>query len=1170
MVSEPPGPECMGNTSGTGVSKLPNLITPTDQRVHSRGKWTKNMNKVAYECYIKSKPDARGYRKRMISIWDDMGMHSISEQRLADQVNQIKKKKWLEDLEMEEIKRRVEGENEPSEDIVPSSDTQECGEVGEGSEEDRFFIDPASEAEWNELSASPSESGVLGQREVRRERCRLEGRGDITMNPAPQGPIEEAEPRQDLREEPPDLDIEEGAILNRLKEIMISQDRHKLTSLKACDKVKVRAEARKVNAVIGNITVNNITQCNDLLYAAAYVVTEKLGKNKNSNPRKNKEEPAWKRRIQGNINQWRADISRIEQIQGGKMKASGKEFERMNTKYKILEKGTVGVSQMLKMKVKAGATKIHRFEERNMQYHQNNTFRNDMKRFFKEINGQLEENSESPDPTEATQFWSDIWSKPCSHNKEAEWLENIKDKVKNIQPMQDRQITIQDVKGGIRKMSNWKSAGPDLVQGFWFKQMTNIHQEIALHLQECVNQGNVPSWMVKGRTVLIQKDKAKGRVASNYRPIACLPLMWKLLTGIFAEGLYQHLENTHSLPDEQKGCRKESRGTKDQLLIDKAVLKNCRRRAKNLAVAWIDYRKAYDLVPHSWILECLSMFNVAPSMHTLIANSMGSWRTELTSGGEILGSVDIKRGIFQGDSLSPLLFVLIMIPLTMLLREAKSKYKLEKDGPHINHLLFMDDLKLYASKRDQLDSLVATVHLFSNDIGMQFGIDKCAVLEMHRGTMAQSEGITLPGGEVMQVLEEEGYKYLGVLQLDKPLYEEMKDKIKTEYIRRVKRLCSSKLNSGNLVTGINAWAIGVIRYSAGIIKWTKEELANLDRKTRKIMTMNRNLHPRSSVARLYLKRKDGGRGLISVEECVETESKGLHDYLGGSEEELLRFAKTEGVLKEDETKEAYKSRVKGKKESEWKEKALHGQYVRDIEGKTDGDTWRWLRNGFLKPETEGMILAAQEQSLRTRAIQSAIDGRDVSPLCRMCATAPETAMHIVSACPKIAQTWMKERHDRVAAHVHWELCRKYGIECSEKWYEHTPTDVENEVVEITWDQTVQTDRYIRHNRPDIIVKLKEESKWILIDIAVPADYNIEVTEGKKIEKYRDDLGFEIQRIYRVAETPIVPVVIGALGAMPKQLRQSLETLGIPDIAASIQMTAILATAGIIRRVLNRK
>ena len=252
----------------------------------------------------------------------------------------------------------------------------------------------------------------------------------------------------------------------------------------------------------------------------------------------------------------------------------------------------------------------------------------------------------------------------------------------------------------------------------------------------------------------------------------------------------------------------------------------------------------------------------------------------------------------------------------------------------------MDDLKLYASKRDQLDSLVATVHLFSNDIGMQFGIDKCAVLEMHRGTMAQSEGITLPDGEVMQVLEEEGYKYLGVLQLDKPLYEEMKDKIKTEYIRRVKRLCSSKLNSGNLVTGINAWAIGVIRYSAGIIKWTKEELANLDRKTRKIMTMNRNLHPRSSVARLYLKRKDGGRGLISVEECVETESKGLHDYLAGSEEELLRFAKTEGVLKEDEMKEAYKSRVKGKKESEWKEKALHGQYVRDIEGKTDGDTWR--------------------------------------------------------------------------------------------------------------------------------------------------------------------------------------------------------------------------------------
>ena len=72
--------------------------------------------------------------------------------------------------------------------------------------------------------------------------------------------------------------------------------------------------------------------------------------------------------------------------------------------------------------------------------------------------------------------------------------------------------------------------------------------------------------MVRGRTVLIQKDPAKGAHASNYRSITCLPMMWKLLTGIMGENLYHHLERNGLLTDEQKGCRKGSRGTRDQLL----------------------------------------------------------------------------------------------------------------------------------------------------------------------------------------------------------------------------------------------------------------------------------------------------------------------------------------------------------------------------------------------------------------------------------------------------------------------------------------------------------------------------------------------------------------------------------------------------------------------------
>ena len=191
----------------------------------------------------------------------------------------------------------------------------------------------------------------------------------------------------------------------------------------------------------------------------------------------------------------------------------------------------------------------------------------------------------------------------------------------------------------------------------------------------------------------------------------------------------------------------------------------------------------------------------------------------------------------------------------------------------INHLLFMDDLKLYGASKDQLDSLVQVVRIFSQDIKMSFGLDKCAVLEMRRGRQVGSSGIELLDDQHIGEIEEEGYKYLGILQLDQTLYTKMKGKITLKYIRRVKKLCKSKLNGGNVVDGINTLAVGVVHYSAGIVDWTMEEVANMDRRSRKILAMNGCLHTRSNVARLYPPRKEGGRGLFGIKECARRENK---------------------------------------------------------------------------------------------------------------------------------------------------------------------------------------------------------------------------------------------------------------------------------------------------------
>ena len=205
------------------------------------------------------------------------------------------------------------------------------------------------------------------------------------------------------------------------------------------------------------------------------------------------------------------------------------------------------------------------------------------------------------------------------------------------------------------------------------------------------------------------------------------------MTGMIAGKIYSQVERENVLPSEQKRCCKGSHGTKYQLLIDKTVLKDCKKRYTNQAMEWIDYKRAYDMVPHSWIRECLEMFDIANNVQDFLNNSMKSWKLELNASGKTLGEVDIRRGIFQGDSLSPLLFVLCMVPLTWLLRRAKAESESGSKGFKLNHLLFMDDPKLFAKRKNQIDSLVQTLHILSEDLGMQFGKKKCGVLVMERG-----------------------------------------------------------------------------------------------------------------------------------------------------------------------------------------------------------------------------------------------------------------------------------------------------------------------------------------------------------------------------------------------------------------------------------------------------
>lgn len=627
-------------------------------------------------------------------------------------------------------------------------------------------------------------------------------------------------------------------------------------------------------------------------------------------------------------------------------------------------------------------------------------------------------------------------------------------------------------------------------------------------------------------------------------------------------------------------------------------------------MAWIDYKKAFDSVPHSWILETMRLYHTDATLYNFCQHTMNKWstviKTRTTIGDTTTRRFSINKGIFQGDSLSPLLFCISLIPLTHLLNYEGKGYQLQEEKPAISHLLYMDDLKLYAKNEKELRDLLYVVKSFSDDIKMQFGLDKCAKVILKRGKIEYTENIKVSEDVEIKGLEQgEAYKYLGILENGQLDNNNMKEKIRKEYIRRTRLLLNSELSGRNKFRAIGSLAVPVVEYSLGIIDWTLEEIRSLDRKTRKLLTLHGLLHPRADVDRLYVPRKSGGRGLRQLELAYKTATIGLGSYV-----ELKGGAIVEHIRNEDQKKAPSKSLIKNrdklitqretniekidlnedrtmsekvkkqKKEfkdkylvnlkNTWENKELHGQYPKKIAvSHIDIDlTFQWLQRGKTKGETEALITAAQDQALRTKYYEKNILKMNTDGKCRVCKDKYETVDHIVSACSELAKHEYIQRHDKLCTYLHWKICDQLNIPTEEtQWYKHKPESVvRNDRYTVLYNEQVHTDRMISANKPDIIIKDKQNKQCQLIDVAIPADHNLIQKEAEKMLKYRD-LSIEISRMWDM-RTEIVPIIIGALGAIPKTLNKNISKVPGQIKTQELQEATLYSTAHILRRTLG--
>ena len=258
--------------------------------------------------------------------------------------------------------------------------------------------------------------------------------------------------------------------------------------------------------------------------------------------------------------------------------------------------------------------------------------------------------------------------------------------------------------------------------------------------------------------------------------------------------------NNNIVTEEQAAGKRNSWGCNDQLLINKMIYEEVKENQRNLTTVWLDYKKAFDIVPHSWIVESLKLARVPDKIINAIAVPMTKWKTKIYIYGENKNletdEIGYNRGIIQGDTLSLILFVPSVNLLPFLLKGYEG-YKIGKGkrDRNVSHLFVVYDLKLYALSLELMMKILEFVTTFSKDVGMNFGESKCAFQIIERGKRKHGNTLRINGLSIEEVEAGDMYRYLGTEEAIGIADTFNKEKVLKEFKLITKKIWTSELNT---------------------------------------------------------------------------------------------------------------------------------------------------------------------------------------------------------------------------------------------------------------------------------------------------------------------------------------------------------------------------------------
>ena len=233
----------------------------------------------------------------------------------------------------------------------------------------------------------------------------------------------------------------------------------------------------------------------------------------------------------------------------------------------------------------------------------------------------------------------------------------------------------------VRKLKPLKASGPDGIQGFWWKTFSIANSALYKPVPHHLTSGNpLPhGWIANARTILLHKSGPKSD-PFNFRPITCLNTCYKLLRGFISTFIGQYVSERNMVAIEQRALQKNIWGCTHAPTVDQTLIADAHdQKQRPISVAWIDYAKAFDSIPHTYIKWVLRSRQVPPPLRKLLKGLMNQWQVKYevkVKGGKVNQSNYLKTRaeILQRDSFSPLLFCLGMVPLSHALNSCNIQY----------------------------------------------------------------------------------------------------------------------------------------------------------------------------------------------------------------------------------------------------------------------------------------------------------------------------------------------------------------------------------------------------------------------------------------------------------------------------------------------------------------